>query len=152
MGSRKSLKMTRQREVILQEVRKVRSHPAADEVYGMVRQRLPHISLGTVYRNLELLSEHGLIRKLEYGSAQRRYDGNAADHYHVRCVHCGRVDDVEAPPLHHVEDRIRDTSGFEILGHRLEFTGLCPDCKEGGRGAAGRQARKKKLWITNDRN
>ncbi len=130
MGAQKEMKMTKQREVILQELRNVTSHPAADEVYEMVRRRLPHISMGTVYRNLEFLSKHGLIQKLEYGAAQRRYDGNAANHYHVRCIQCGRVDDVEAALLHDIEERIRDTSEFEILGHRLEFAGVCPECRK----------------------
>jgi Fur family ferric uptake transcriptional regulator len=67
--------MTRQRKVILEELRNVDTHPSADEIYEMVRKRLPHISLGTVYRNLEILSETGAIQKLELGCAQKKFDG-----------------------------------------------------------------------------
>ena len=84
--------MTRQRRVILQELQKVTTHPTADQVYDMVRKKLPRISLATVYRNLDLLAQDGLISKLD-GGAQLRFDGNPADHYHIRCTRCQRVDD-----------------------------------------------------------
>jgi Fur family ferric uptake transcriptional regulator len=122
--------MTRQRQVILEELRKVSSHPTADEVYEMVRRRLPRVSLGTVYRNLEMLSERGMIQRLDVGGTRRRYDGNVGDHYHVRCVSCGRVEDVSVEPAAGVENAVRGVSDYEILGHRLEFIGLCPQCKK----------------------
>jgi Fur family ferric uptake transcriptional regulator len=121
--------MTRQREVILEELKKTTSHPTPDEIYQMVRQRLPRISLGTVYRNLEILSESGLIQKLEMAGAQRRFDGNVENHYHIRCVLCNRVADLHAPLIPIREDQFRARTDFEILGHRLEFNGLCPDCR-----------------------
>src|SRR5574340_808335 len=86
---------TRQREVILEELQKVKSHPTAVGLHDLVRRRLPKISLGTVYRNLELLAKAGVIRKLETAGAEARFDGNAGQHHHIRCVGCGRVDDVE---------------------------------------------------------
>lgn len=124
------LRMTRQRQVILEELRKVTSHPTADQVYSMVRRRLPRVSLGTVYRNLEVLSESGVIRKLELGGAPRRFDGKATDHNHVRCLRCGRLEDIEAEPATAVEEALRAASDYEILGYRLEFFGLCPRCKD----------------------
>jgi Fe2+ or Zn2+ uptake regulation protein len=122
--------MTRQRQVILEELRKVSSHPTADEVYDMVRQRLPRVSLGTVYRNLEMLSECGMIQRLELGGTRRRFDGNVRDHYHVRCVRCGRVEDVPVESVAVVENAVRGVSDYEIIGHRLEFIGFCPQCKK----------------------
>jgi Fur family transcriptional regulator, ferric uptake regulator len=119
---------TRQRQVILEELRKVTSHPTAIGVYEAVRRRLPRISLGTVYRNLDLLSEAGLIRKLELGGGEARFDGNAEPHDHVRCVRCGRVDDLAGPPLDLLGGRANDL-GYRILGHRLEFLGICPQCQ-----------------------
>ena len=71
--------MTRQRPVILEELKNLTTHPTADELYSMVRRRLPRISLGTVYRNLEILSEMGLAQKLESAGAQRRYGGDVTD-------------------------------------------------------------------------
>ncbi|MBW2172694.1 MAG: transcriptional repressor, partial [Deltaproteobacteria bacterium] len=86
--------MTPQRKVILEELRMADSHLTADDVYKMVRARLPRISLGTVYRNLEILSRLGMIHKLELGGMQKRFDGKTQDHYHLRCLRCGRIDDV----------------------------------------------------------
>ncbi|MBI5118027.1 transcriptional repressor [Candidatus Poribacteria bacterium] len=123
--------MTRQRLTILDELRKVDSHPSADEIYEMVRRKLPHISLGTVYRNLESLSDSGEIQKLELAGSQMRFDGNANNHYHVRCLRCGRVGDIEAEQVSGLEDAFCGMTDYTIVGHRLEFTGLCPECRQG---------------------
>ena len=120
--------MTRQRKVILAELRKVDTHPSADEVYEMVRKRLPRISLGTVYRNLEILSETGEIQKLELGCNLKRFDGIAQEHYHIRCLHCDRVIDAPAGFDVVVHHDFKIATGFKILGHRLEFIGICPGC------------------------
>ena len=128
MQNQTNLRMTRQRKVILEELRKVDTHPSADEVYEMVRKRLPRISLGTVYRNLEILSETGEIQKLELGCNLKRFDGIARDHYHLRCLHCDRVSDAPAGFDLTVNRELKTANGFKILGHRLEFVGICPDC------------------------
>jgi Fur family ferric uptake transcriptional regulator len=93
-----------------------------------VKQRLPRISLGTVYRNLEVLSQLGEIQKLELSGALKRYDGVCGKHYHIRCLHCNRVDDAPIAPLNQIEDELYGTTVYEIIGHNLEFTGLCPEC------------------------
>lgn len=120
--------MTQQRKVILEELRKVNTHPSADEVYEMVRRRLPRISLGTVYRNLDILSKSGEIQKLEIGCNLKRFDGIADNHYHIRCLHCDRVIDVPEGFDVAVNLELENPGGFTILGHRLEFVGICPDC------------------------
>ena len=120
-------RMTRQRQVVLEEVRKVRSHPTADEVYEMVRLRLPKVSLGTVYRNLDRLSRDGLIATIE-GPGQRRYDGDMDDHTHLRCTRCGYVGDAE--PIEVPLEQFSDTAGdFEISSCRVEFLGTCGECR-----------------------
>jgi Fur family ferric uptake transcriptional regulator len=121
--------MTRQRQVILEELRNVNTHPSADEIYEMVRKRLPRISLGSVYRNLVILSERGEIQKLELGCGLKRFDGVAEDHYHIRCLGCGRV--VDAPPGSEVfiSYKLKETTDFKITGHKLEFVGICPACR-----------------------
>ena len=120
--------MTRQRKVILEELRKVNTHPGADEVYEMVRRRLPRISLGTVYRNLEILSQTGEIQKLELGGSAKRFDGNPANHYHLRCIHCDRLVDTPADIDVVVDSDLENATDFKITGHKLELTGICPDC------------------------
>ena len=122
--------MTRQRQVILEELRKVKTHPSADELYEKVKRRLPHISLGTVYRNLEILARLGEIQHVEISGAMKRFDGNPANHYHIRCTRCGRVDDVEIGPLKKIEDALAESTDYQVTGHRLEFVGLCRKCLE----------------------
>lgn len=124
-----NLRMTRQRKVILEELRKVDTHPSADEVYEMVRQRLPRISLGTVYRNLEILSERGDIQKLELGCTLKRFDGVAENHYHIRCVDCGRLADAPIDCDIEINHQLKDATSFRIIGHKLEFIGICPVCQ-----------------------
>jgi len=124
----KSLRMTRQRKVILEELRKLNTHPSADEIYEVVRHRLPRISLGTVYRNLEVLSELGEIQKLELSGLLKRFDWDTKKHYHIRCVRCSRVDDAPIAPLNQLDNELYGATVFEIIGHNLEFTGLCPEC------------------------
>lgn len=127
--SKNSLRITKQRQIILDELRSVTLHPTADLLYQMVRKRLPKISLGTVYRNLEIMSECGIIQKLDIGGTQKRFDGAAHVHYHVRCNQCGRVDDLDLPPDFNVEKAAGKLTSFKILRHRLEFTGICPECQ-----------------------
>jgi Fur family transcriptional regulator, ferric uptake regulator len=120
---------TRQRQVILDELRKLTSHPTAAALYEIVRRRLSKISLGTVYRNLELLARMGVIQKIEFTGGEARFDGNVGRHDHVRCVHCGRLDDLSAPPLDLLGGAANDWGGYQVLGHRLEFFGICPQCQ-----------------------
>jgi Fe2+ or Zn2+ uptake regulation protein len=124
------MRMTRQRKIILEELQKVNTHPSADEIYEMVRLRLPRISLGTVYRNLEILSELGKIQKLQLSGALKRFDWDTSKHYHIRCVRCNRVDDAPIAPLNQIEDELYESTVFEIIGHNLEFVGLCPECSK----------------------
>ena len=85
---------TRQRTVLLEELRKLRFHPTAAELYEVVRARIPSISLGTVYRNLEFLARSGVVQRLRTSGRGARFDGNPRKHYHVRCIYCERIDDV----------------------------------------------------------
>ena len=119
---------TPQRKVILEELQTACTHPTAVELYELVRRRLPKVSLGTVYRNLELLSEAGLARKLGGGASEARFDGDLDVHCHVRCVECDRVHDVTGRPPELAGPKSDAAGGYEILGHRLEFIGICPDC------------------------
>jgi len=115
--------------VILEELRLCRNHPCADEVYLQVKERLPRISLGTVYRNLDLMTSQGIIRRLNSISGQMRFDPVAEAHYHFHCNHCGKVEDipftVELPELDSSHPWVRER---KIQGARPEFFGLCPEC------------------------
>ncbi len=120
-------RMTQQRSIILEELRKVKSHPTADELYGMVRKRLPRISLGTVYRNLDFLAETGEILKLESAGSIKRFDGDTSWHQHVRCTHCGRIGDVMPSQMPPSFDNVQ-ANDFLITGARIEYEGTCKCC------------------------
>jgi Fur family ferric uptake transcriptional regulator len=122
------MRMTQQRRIILEELRRYNNHPTADQLYERVRKHLPRISLGTVYRNLEILTAIGEIQTLELSGSQKRFDGTPSKHYHIRCMHCGRVDDAPIAPLSRLEDELYESTVYTIMGHRLEFMGLCPEC------------------------
>jgi Fur family ferric uptake transcriptional regulator len=130
--------MTPQRRVILELLREERWHPTAGELFLAVRRRLPRVSLGTVYRNLDMLAEAGKIGRLDSPSGPRRFDGFIEDHTHVRCVRCGAVEDlsVDGPSMSELLDGLMDgrrttRNGFRITGHRVEFEGICPQCCSG---------------------
>lgn len=121
-------RMTSQRKIILEELKKVKTHPRADEIYKMVRKRLPRISLATVYRNLEVLSELKEIQKIESVGTLKRFDGTPENHYHIRCIKCDRLDDANLSLETGLEKKMRPLTSFTIIGHRLEFIGTCHEC------------------------
>lgn len=134
------MRKTEQRAVILDELRKCRDHPGAEELYARVRKRLPRISLATVYRNLELMAAQGLARRLESGTGSRRYDPTVDNHGHFRCTSCGRIEDLpfplELPPPDRRSAWVRERV---IQGGQAEYFGLCPGCRKRNR-QAGRTA------------
>lgn len=125
-----NMRLTTQRQVILEELSKVKSHPTANEVYDMVRKRLPRIGLGTVYRNLELMADSGVILKIEVGGTQKRFDATTESHYHVRCTECDRVNDIDIPVQQDINAFASQASKYEILGHHIEFSGVCEQCQK----------------------
>ncbi len=124
------IRLTTQRQIILEELAKVKTHPTASELYDMVRKRLPRIGLGTVYRNLELMADSGMILKIEVGGTQKRFDAITDNHYHIRCSSCGKVDDIDVPVTKDLVTQAADTTSYQILGHHVEFTGICGDCQK----------------------
>ncbi|MBM9520134.1 transcriptional repressor [Desulforhopalus vacuolatus] len=125
-----NFRITPQRQVILEELSKVNSHPAANEVFDMVRTRLPRIGLGTVYRNLEIMADNGIILKIDVGGTQKRFDAIVEPHYHIRCTECGRVDDMDVPVQKEFETMAAASTDYKVQGHRVEFFGICPDCQK----------------------
>ena len=121
---------TVQRDAILKELRMSHDHPTADRLYEVLRKKLPQISLGTVYRNLEQLSAAGIIRKLELSDRLRRFDGDMSPHFHRRCCSCGAVNDVPAERLDALFGELAAAAARHgCSGYHVEFTGVCGDCR-----------------------
>ena len=121
---------TIQRSLVLEAVNKLKCHATADEIYQEVTREHPNISKGTVYRNLNQLSDSGEIRKIETPGGADRFDHRCHDHYHVKCLRCGRVFDVDMEYITGLEGKIRDAHGFKFSGHDLMFRGICPECQK----------------------
>lgn len=123
------LKYSKQREAIKNFLVTRYDHPTAETVYLNIRREFPNISLGTVYRNLNLLAEIGEIQKLSPGIGPDRFDGNPAPHYHFICRHCGCVMDLTVSGLDHINILAGQDFDGEIEGHITYFYGSCPSCK-----------------------
>lgn len=120
---------TIQRSLVLDAVNRLKSHATADEVYAEVAATHPNISKATVYRNLNLLSEMGMIRKLEIPGGADRFDHICKEHCHVKCEKCGRVFDIEIPYIDGLDNRVENRNGFELTGYDILFRGICPGCR-----------------------
>lgn len=121
---------TIQRSLVLDAVNRLQCHATAEDIYDEIVRDHPNISRGTVYRNLKQLSEAGEIRKLEVPGGTDRYDHLTHNHYHARCLKCGKVFDVDMDYIENLASSVKDTHGFAISGHDIMFKGLCPKCKE----------------------
>ena len=125
-------RMTKQRKKILDVLKNTDIHPTADWIYEQVKKDIPNISLGTIYRNLNVLSEMGEIMVLDYGSSYSRYDGNPKNHYHFKCFSCENIfdidEDINLDIADNLNKKINNNTAYNVTYHRLEFYGTCPDC------------------------
>lgn len=127
------VRMTPQRHAILSYLMGSMSHPTADEIYKSLSPNYPSMSVATIYNNLRLFVEAGLVRELTYGDDSSRFDADLSDHYHAICKSCGQIVDFEYPPLLEVERAASDKTGFMVEGHRMEIYGVCSTCCEGAK-------------------
>lgn len=123
------LRLTPQRQAVLDVLRSSPDHPTAQDVIDRVRRTAPGIGAATVYRTLNLLVEQGYALELALGDAAARYDANTSRHDHVVCVRCGAASDVDAPLPARIASTVENVSGFVVTGHDLRFRGLCPTCQ-----------------------
>jgi Fur family peroxide stress response transcriptional regulator len=123
-------KRSRQRERLLEVLAATRAHPTAAWLYDELRKEFPDLSMGTVYRNLSILVEQDLVRKIDFGSTFDRFEVKTAPHYHFICDRCGSVSDLPLPLDEELNGRVLAETGFHALRHRIEFYGVCRRCAE----------------------
>lgn len=121
-------KRSRQREYIYKLLQNTDKHPTASWIYDQLKPEFPNLSMGTVYRNINILLDQGLIQKIEAGSSFDRYDANTEPHYHFLCNECGAVDDIPFEIFKTLNEDVSQSTGYKIEGHRLDFYGICPEC------------------------
>jgi len=124
----KNLKYSRQRESIKSFLAKRTDHPTADTIYEELRKDFPNISLGTVYRNLTLLEDLGIIIKITSSYGADRYDGNTLLHNHFTCTECHRVIDLEMDNIDHIKNVASQQFSGLIEGYVANFYGRCDNC------------------------
>ena len=122
------LKYSRQRESIKHYLDTHRTHPTAETVYQNVKQQFPNISLGTVYRNLNLLADRGDILRISPGNGPDHYDADCSQHYHFICKQCGIVLDIDMEHQAQLDEIATRQFDGTITNHVTHFFGLCPEC------------------------
>ena len=122
------VRITPQRHAILEYLISSESHPTADDIYKALESDFLNMSVATVYNNLRVFRNAGLIKELTYGDASSRFDFVTHDHYHIICDQCGTIVDFHHPGLEEVERLASHVTGFEVNSHRLEVYGTCPTC------------------------
>lgn len=118
---------SRQRELIYQALMNTDQHPTAEMVYQWLKPTNPNLSLGTVYRNLNLLVDEGAAVRMAF--PVERYDANVEPHPHFRCETCGGVFDLDLPYDKGLDEKAVLASGHDIRSHELIFRGICANCK-----------------------
>ncbi len=124
------MRLTRQRQIILQSVRENRCHPDADFIYHTLKPDYPELSLGTVYRNLNVLSEQGLIQRIITPFSREHYDSFLEPHYHFCCTVCHKIFDLDMRYWHELDEQAMVQSGHLVQRHETVFHGVCAACRE----------------------
>ncbi len=120
-------KLTPQRIAILDYLEGNRNHPSADDIYKAVSEKFPTMSFATVYNTMEALAEKQGVIELNIDANKKRFDPDIRPHNHLICTKCRKMADIfEKYPLDVPEDQ---RQGFEIAGNRIEFYGVCSECK-----------------------
>ncbi|MEK3806029.1 peroxide-responsive transcriptional repressor PerR [Bacillus sp. FSL H8-0547] len=123
------VRITPQRHAILEYLIQSMTHPTADDIYKSLESKFPNMSVATVYNNLRVFREVGLVKELTYGDASSRFDFVTTEHYHVICEKCGKIVDFHYPGLDEVEHLASHVTGFKVSHHRMEIYGVCGTCE-----------------------
>ncbi|MGP1910058.1 MULTISPECIES: peroxide-responsive transcriptional repressor PerR [unclassified Metabacillus] len=124
------VRITPQRHAILEYLIQSMTHPTADDIYKSLESKFPNMSVATVYNNLRVFREVGLVKELTYGDASSRFDFVTTEHYHVICEKCGKIVDFHYPGLDEVEHLASHVTGFKVSHHRMEIYGVCGTCEK----------------------
>ena len=129
--TRNGLRLTRQREVILQAFLDTEGHVSAEDLYRKVSSKDPTIGLATVYRTLNLLVECGLAQRRQFGEGQGRFEHilEHEHHDHLVCTRCGSIAEFYSPEIEHLQEEVSRAQRFRVFSHRLELYGLCERCQ-----------------------
>jgi len=121
---------TKQRQLILEIIDRADEHLDAEQIYERARQISPSISLSTVYRNLQLFTEAGLLAEHQFDGLRRRYEiATRSRHHHLICIGCGRIFEFSCPSSDRLQTRITREKGFRVTDAEVRLVGYCPECQ-----------------------
>ncbi|MFA7746107.1 peroxide-responsive transcriptional repressor PerR [Salinicoccus roseus] len=123
------VRITPQRKAVLRYMIETGEHPTADDIFKALSNEYPNMSVATIYNNLKLFKETGLVKELTYGDASSRFDFITDTHYHIICSECGKITDFHYPGLEEVEHLAGSVTSYDVSHHRLEIYGVCPECR-----------------------
>jgi len=126
----KGFKVTPQRLAIYKILTMTKTHPSAEMIFSQLQPSYPTMSLATVYKTVDILREIGMIQVLNAGEDSFRYDADTSDHPHVRCMECGRVDDLHDIDFSDFVDGVAKRTSYRLTGQQFYFYGICPDCQK----------------------
>jgi len=121
---------TVQRQIILEALKRLNTHPTVEEVYREIHKTHPTISKVTVYRDLRQLADNGVIQKISLQEELERYDKRTDHHYHFKCKNCGVLFDVDVDYPKEMDEEVRQKYGFQVDKHDVVFSGICPKCND----------------------
>jgi len=124
-------KLTPQRLAIIRILAESEGHPSVEDIYSQLQRRFPGISQATVYRTIMLIKSLGEVLELGFAGGSNRYDGRKPHpHPHAVCIKCNKIIDPDLETLQDMTKEITDETGFEIVTYRLDFFGICPECRK----------------------
>lgn len=121
-------RLTKQRKLVFDTLMNTKKHPTAEEIYSTLKEEHPEISLGTVYRNLNVLCEQGQVQKIAGEFSCDRFDAMVAPHYHFYCEECGGLFDLDIPYESPMDEKIQNQYHHQVKSHSMIFCGTCCDC------------------------
>ena len=124
------VRITPQRQAILRYLISSHTHPTADEIYQALSPDFPNISVATIYNNLRVFKDIGIVKELTYGDSSSRFDFNTHNHYHIICEQCGKIVDFQYPQLNEIERLAQNMTDFDVTHHRMEIYGVCKECQD----------------------
>jgi len=120
---------TLQRQIVLDTLKRLGSHPTIEELHAEIQKNYPAISKTTIYRNLRVLAQNGVVRQVSLPDGLERYEGQPNPHYHFQCTTCGGIYDVDIPIITDINDQVSRKYDFDVGGHDVVFHGICDKCK-----------------------
>lgn len=124
-----SSRMTNQRLEIISYLQSTKEHPTAEKIYFEIKKKLPKISAGTIYRNLEILERKNLVKRFNFGESRDRFDGDMSAHHHFYCLRCRRIIDLVLPDTYQLRERVENGENFKVDSFDIMFKGRCNICK-----------------------